>query len=67
MLDISAVGLMSAPERPALGTSRRELSEDASSGIGNLLDVEKSSFEKRPRGVSLYTVAYLYMYRYQVR
>ena len=56
MLDIStAVGKMEVPKRSALETSRRELSEDVSFGIGTgtLLVVEQSqsSFENRPRGV----------------
>ena len=38
-------------KKPALETSRRELSEDLSFGIGTLLVVEQSSLENRPRGV----------------
>ena len=51
MIDIStAVGILSVPKRKALGTSRRELSERVSFGIGTLLVVEQSGFENRTRG-----------------
>ena len=58
-LDISTavVGLLttvSVPKRSALNTSRRELSEDVSFGIGTTgtwhLVVEQSSLEKPPQG-----------------
>ena len=61
MVDISMVGivgivgLVSVPKRPALEASRRELSRDASFGIGTvgtLLVAEQSSLENHPRGVS---------------
>ena len=46
------VGIASVPARSALETtSRRELSEDASFGIGTLLVVEQSSLEKTASGV----------------
>ena len=51
MLDISTVGIVSVPKKSALETSRRELSEDVSFGIGTLLGVEQSSLKNRPRGV----------------
>ena len=52
VVDISTmVGLVSVPKRSALETSRRELSEDVSFGIGTLLGVEQSSLKNRPRGV----------------
>ena len=54
MIDISTVGIvLIAPmlQMSALETPRRELSEDASFGIGTVLVVEQSSLEKRPRGV----------------
>ena len=41
---------MSIPKRTALETYRRELSEDASFGIGTLLSVEQSSLGNHPRG-----------------
>ena len=57
MVNMSAVGTGSVPERSALVTSRRELTEDVSSGIGTLLVAEQSSFKNRPRGV-WYTPSY---------
>ena len=51
MLDISTVGIVSAPKRSALEPSRRELSEDVSSGIDALLVVEQSSLGNRSTGV----------------
>ena len=39
-------------------TSRRELSEDASFGIGTLLVVEQSSLEKTLQGGLIYAVVY---------
>ena len=45
ILDISTVGIVSTPKRSALETSRRELSEDVSFGIGTLLVVEQSTLE----------------------
>ena len=51
MLGISTVGIVSVPKRSAFEASRRELFEDASFGIGTLVVVERSSLEKRPRGV----------------
>ena len=50
MLDISTAGIVSVPKRSALETSRRELSEDVSVGIGTLLVVEQSGLEKGRRG-----------------
>ena len=50
MLDISTVGTVSVPKRPALEASRRELSENVSFGISTLLVVEQSILENRPRG-----------------
>ena len=50
MLDISTVGPVSVPNRPALETSRRELSEDVSSYrsvLAPLLVAEQSSLENR--------------------
>ena len=54
MLDVSTVGIVSVSERSAFETSRRQLSEDVSSGVdpvGTLLVVEQSTLENRPRGV----------------
>ena len=68
MLDISTVGQVSVSIRSALGTSRRELSEDISFGvdtsdtIGTLLVVDQSNVGKRPRGVS-YTPSYTVLYK----
>ena len=45
MLDIPTVGMVAVPKRSALETSRRELFEDASSGIGILLVVEQRAWE----------------------
>ena len=50
MVDIPTVGIVSVPKRSALEASRRELSEDASFGIGTLLVVEQSSLEKTAPG-----------------
>ena len=50
-VDISTAGIVPAPRRSALATSRRELSEDVSFGIGTLLVVEQSTLENRTRGV----------------
>ena len=51
MVDIStAVGTVTVPKPSALETSRREISEDVSFGVGTLLVVEQSSQENRPRG-----------------
>ena len=61
MVDISSVGIVTVPRRSVLETSRLELSEDASFGIGTLLVVAKSSMENRPsesRGGVIYTVVY---------
>ena len=55
-LGISAVGIVSVPERSALETSRRELSQDVSFGSGTPLAVEQSSLEKTPQGCVRYTV-----------
>ena len=41
-LDISAVGIVSVPQRSTLETSRRKLSEHVSFGIGTLWVVEQS-------------------------
>ena len=50
MVDISTmVGIVPAPNRSTLETFRRDLSEDASFGIGTLLVVEQSSLEDSPR------------------
>ena len=61
MVGIYKVRIVSVPKRPALATSRRELSENVSFGvgtIGTLLVVEQSSSEnRRPRGVR-YTPSY---------
>ena len=54
MVDISTVGIVPEPKRSALETSRRELSEDVSFGIGTLLVVEQSSFEKPPEGCDIH-------------
>ena len=51
MVDISTVWLVSVPKGPALVTSRGEISEDVSFGLGTLLVVEQSYSENRPRGV----------------
>ena len=52
MIDIStAVGMVPVATTSALEASVRELSEDASFGIGTLLVVEQSSLENCPRGV----------------
>ena len=45
------------PKRWALETSRRELSEDVSFGIGTISVVEQSTLENRPGGV-IYPVVY---------
>ena len=58
MINISTVGIVSTPKTSALETSRRELSEDVSFGIGTLLVVEQSSLENRPGGGVIYTVLY---------
>ena len=50
-LDISTVGIVSVPKKPALETSRRKLSEHVSFGIGTILVVDQSIFENRPGGV----------------
>ena len=50
ILNISTVRIASVSKRPELETSRPELSEDVSFGIGTLLVVERSSLENRPRG-----------------
>ena len=47
-----------SPKRSALETSRRELSENVSFGIGTLLVAEQSSLENRLRGV-WYTPSYM--------
>ena len=49
MLGICTAGIVPVPKRSALEASRRELSEDASFGIGILLVVEQSSLENHPR------------------
>ena len=54
VLDILTVGILRVPNRPALEASRRELSEDASFGIGTLLVVEQTSLEKPPQGGDVY-------------
>ena len=51
MVDISTVEIVWVPKRSALETYRRELSEDASFGVGTLLIVEQSSLENRLRKV----------------
>ena len=52
MLDISTVGIVSVQTESALETSRRDLSEAVSFGVGTLLVVEqRMSLEDRPRGV----------------
>ena len=51
MVDVSTVGIVSAPKSSDLETSRRELSEDVSGGIGALLVAEQSSLGNRPKGV----------------
>ena len=45
VLDISAIEIVSVPKRSALETSRRELSENVSFGIGTLLVFEESSLD----------------------
>ena len=50
MLDVSTVGIVSVPNRSVLETSRRELLEDVSFGVGTLLVVEQSSLENCLRG-----------------
>ena len=50
MVDVSSIATVSTHRRTSLETSRRELSEDVSFGIGTLL-VEQSILEYRPRGV----------------
>ena len=50
-LEASTGGIVSVPKKSALKTSRRELSEDVSFGIGTLLGVEQSSLKNRPREV----------------
>ena len=50
VVEMSTGGIVSLPKRPGVETSSRELSEDASFGIGTLLVVEQSSLENRPRG-----------------
>ena len=53
-VDISTVGMVSAPKRSAMEISRRELSEDVSFGIaGALLVVEQS--KAAPGGGVIYT------------
>ena len=55
MVDIPTVGIVSVPRRSALETSRRELSEAVSFGIGTFLVVEQSSLEKTaPRGCDIH-------------
>ena len=51
MVDISTVRIVSVSKRSAAETSRRELSEDVSFGIGTVLVVEQLSLENLPRGV----------------
>ena len=52
MVDVSTVvGIVSVPKWSAFETSRRELSEDISFGIGILLVVGQSTLQNRPRGV----------------
>ena len=54
MVNFSTAGIVlivSVPKTSALGTSRGELSENVSFGIGTLLVVEQSSLENRTRGV----------------
>ena len=59
MTDISTVGMVLVSKSLALETLRRELSENASFGVGTLLVVEQSHLENRPRGVCMmYTVVY---------
>ena len=51
MADISTVGIVSVPKRSVPETSRRELSEDVSLGIGNPLGCREIELGKRLRGV----------------
>ena len=50
MVDISRVGIVPVPQSWELETSRPEVSEDISFGIGTLLVVEQLSLKKCPRG-----------------
>ena len=43
VVDISTVGIVSVSKRSAFETSREELSEDVSFGVGTLLLVEQST------------------------
>ena len=58
MLDVSTVGIVSVPNRSVLETSRRELLEDVSFGVGTLLVVEQSSLDQPPQGGVICTVVY---------
>ena len=51
MVDISTVGIVPVPQRSALETRVRELSQDVSFGIDTLLDIERASLEILPEGV----------------
>ena len=58
MFDISTVEIVAAPKMLALETSRRELSEDVSFGVGTLLVIEQWSFRKPLQGGVIHTVVY---------
>ena len=51
VVDISTVGIVPVPQRSALETRVRELSQDVSFGIDTLLDIERTSLENLPEGV----------------
>ena len=63
MVDISTVGIVSVPKRSALKSSRRELSEYVSFGIGSVLvrywhplGCRAVEFGKPPQRCVMYTV-----------
>ena len=56
MLDISTAGIVPVPERSALESPRRELSEDVSFGLRTVLVVEQSiELGKPTQGCVMYT------------
>ena len=72
MVDISTVGTVPVTNRSALETSRRELSEDVSFGIGTgtLLVVEQSRLETPADGCDMHgrmrVLLFLFWYQYRV-
>ena len=60
MLDTSTAGIVSVPKGSALATSRRELSEGVSFGIGTLLGSGAIELGIPPQGVVMYTVVHGY-------